>query len=198
MTQAKILTNRYKTLLNKNGINTPLRLAAFWGQLYHESKLLPRQENLNYSAKRLLEIFKSDFDTNRDKWLSPKEKEKVRELIGHPNRIANFVYANQGGNGNEASGDGWRYRGRGAIQITLKDNYRQLSKDTGIDFLNNPDLLLEEANSLIAAIWFWNKHKLNYYSDRQDYKNMTKIINGGFNGLEDRIKHINYYKTTFK
>jgi putative chitinase len=198
MTQAKILTNRYKTLLNKNGINTPLRLAAFWGQLYHESKLLPRQENLNYSAKRLLEIFKSDFDTNRDKWLSPQEKEKVRELIGHPNRIANFVYANQGGNGNEASGDGWRYRGRGAIQITLKDNYRQLSKDTGIDFLNNPDLLLEEANSLIAAIWFWNKHKLNYYSDRQDYKNMTKIINGGFNGLEDRIKHINYYKTTFK
>jgi putative chitinase len=198
MTQAKILTNRYKTLLNKNGINTPLRLAAFWGQLYHESKLLPRQENLNYSAKRLLEIFKSDFDTNRDKWLSPQEKEKVRELIGHPNRIANFVYANQGGNGNEASGDGWRYRGRGAIQITLKDNYRQLSKDAGIDFLNNPDLLLEEANSLIAAIWFWNKHKLNYYSDRQDYKNMTKIINGGFNGLEDRIKHINYYKTTFK
>ncbi len=198
MTKAETLTKKYKTLLNKNGINTPLRLAAFFGQLHHESKLIPQQENLNYSAKRLLEVFKRDFDTNRDKWLSPQEKEKVRGLIGHPDKIANFVYANQGGNGNEASGDGWRYSGKGYIQITLKDNYRQLSKDTGIDFLNNPELLLIEVNSLVAAVWFWNKHKLNYYADRQDYKTMTKIINGGLNGYTDRVKDITYYKTIFK
>ena len=198
MTQAEKLNLKYKTILDKNGINTPLRLAHFWGQLDHESGLLPRQENLNYSAKRLLEIFKSDFDTNRDKWLSPEEKEKVKELIGSPQKIANFVYANQGGNGDEASGDGYRYSGKGIIQITLKDNYKQLTRDTGINFLANPDLLLTEANSLIAALWFWSTKKLNRLADRDDVLGITKIINGGTNGLSDRIQKVNYYKTIFK
>ena len=198
MTQAERLTLKYKTLLDKNSVNTPLRLAHFWGQLDHESGLIPQQENLNYSAKRLLEIFKSDFDTNRDKWLSEEEKEKVKELIGNPQKIANFVYANQGGNGNETSGDGWKYRGRGFLQNTLRDNYKQLTRDTGINFLSNPDLLLTEANSMVAALWFWNKHKLNLLADKDDVRGITKIINGGYNGLPDRIQKVNYYKTIFK
>lgn len=198
MTKAEILTNRYKTLLNKNGINTPLRLAAFWGQLHHESKLIPKSENLNYSAKRLLEVFKSDFDVNRDRWLSPQEKEKVREIIGSPEKIANFVYANQNGNGNEASGDGWKYRGRYLIQTTGRANYEELQRATGIDFADRPDEHLNEVDSLIAAIFFWNKHRLNVYADRQDYRTMTKIINGGYNGYEDRLKDISFYKTIFK
>lgn len=191
------LANKYKSLLNSYHVNTPLRLAHFFAQIEHESGLKPKEENLNYSAKRMLEIFKSDFDTNRDKWLSPKEKEKVLELIGHPDRIANFVYANQGGNGDESSGDGWKYRGRGFIQNTLKGNYIVLSKDTRIDFLNNPDLLLIEANSMIAALWFWNKNNLNTFADRDDIVSITKRINGGTNGLDDRKRLLIKYKNIF-
>jgi len=188
---------KYKTLLNKYGINTPLRLAHFMAQIEHESGLKPVEENLNYSAKRMLEIFKYDFDTNRDKWLSPEEKEKVKELLGHPNRIANFVYANQNGNGSEASGDGWKYRGRGFLQITLKSNYTALSKATGVDYINNPDLLLGEADAMISALWFWNKHNLNSWADKDDINKITKIINGGYNGLTKRIELLNKYKKLY-
>jgi putative chitinase len=161
-------------------------LAHFFSQTEHESGLKPISEKLNYSAKRMLEIFKSDFDTNRDKWLSPQEKEKVLSLIGHPDKIANFVYANQNGNGNENSGDGWKYRGRGFIQITGKENYSKLSKDTGIDCLKNPDLLLEESNAMISALWFWKIKGLNALSDKNDIIGITKKINGGTNGLLER------------
>lgn len=187
------LQTKYKTLLNSYHINTPLRVAHFMAQIEHESGLKPISENLNYSAKRMLEIFKHDFDTNRDKWLSPKEKEKVLYLLGSPKRIANFVYANQNGNGNEASGEGWKYRGRGFIQITGKDNYLMLSKDTRIDYLNNPDLLLNESDSLISALWYWNKHKLNLLADKNDIKAITKRINGGYNGLAHRQELLNKY-----
>ncbi len=177
---------KYKTLLSNGGINTNLVLAHFLAQIEHESDLKPAQENLNYSAKRLLEVFKSDFDVNRDKWLSPKEKEKVRELIGSPERIANFVYANQNGNGDEASGDGWKYRGRGFIQITGRANYKALSDATGIDYINNPDLLLNEVDSMIAAIWFWNKRSLTTYAKKDDIETITLRINGGYNGINHR------------
>ena len=187
------LNEKYKTLLNSYHVNTPLRIAHFMAQIEHESGLKPISENLNYSAKRMLEIFKHDFDTNRDKWLSPKEKEKVLYLLGSPKRIANFVYANQNGNGNESSGEGWKYRGRGFIQITGKDNYLMLSKDTRIDYLNNPDLLLNESDSLISALWFWNKHKLNLLADKNDIKAITKTINGGYNGLAHRTELLKKY-----
>jgi len=81
-----------------------------------------------------------------------------------PEMIANRVYANRMGNGNEQSGDGWKYRGRGFLQITGRENYLLLSKDTRIDFLNNPDLLLEEANAMISALWFWQKNNLNSFA----------------------------------
>jgi len=90
--------------------------------------------------------------------------------------IANRVYANRIGNGDEQSGDGWKYRGRGFLQITGKDNYIVLSKDTRIDFLNNPDLLLNEANAMISALWFWNKKGLNDLADRDDIISITKKI----------------------
>lgn len=192
-----MLSTKYKSLLSSAKISTPLRLAHFMTQLEHESGLKPISENLNYSAKRMLEIFKHDFDTNRDKWLSPQEKEKVRDLIGHPDRIANFVYANQNGNGNEASKEGWKFRGRGFIQITCKNNYIALSKDIGIDYVNNPDLLLTEADSMISAIWFWNKHNLNKLADQDKIREITRVINGGYNGLDDRIRLLDKYKKLF-
>ena len=177
---------KYKTLFAKYGINTKLRLAHFMAQIDHESGLKPISENLNYSAKRMLEIFKSDFDVNRDKWLSPKEKEKVLQLIGSPEKTANFVYANQNGNGNEASGDGWKYRGRGFIQITGKANYQSLNKSTKLDCVKNPDLLLIEANAMLSALWFWEAKKLNLLADRNLITNISRVINGGFNGLAHR------------
>lgn len=188
------LQRKYKTLLNQYGINTPLRIAHFMAQIEHESGLKPVSENLNYSAKRMLEIFKHDFDTDRNKWLSPKEKEKVLYLLGSPQRIANFVYANQNGNGNEASGEGWKYRGRGFIQITGKINYYQLANDTDLDCLKNPDLLLEEANAMISALWFWKKSGLNALADKDDLKGITRKINGGYNGLEHRTKLLEKWK----
>lgn len=198
MTKAEILDKKYKTLLIKGGIDTPLRKAHFWAQLDHESGLIPKSENLNYSIKRLLEIFKSDFDINRDKWLSPQEKEKVKEIIGSPERIANFVYANQNGNGSESTGDGYKYRGRFFIQTTGKANYIELQKATNIDFATNPDKHLNEVDSLVAALHFWKSRNINKFSDRDDVRGATKVINGGVNGLSDRIDKVNYYKTIFK
>ena len=98
------------------------------------------------------------------------------------------------GNGNEASGEGWKYRGRGFIQITGKENYFRLANDTDIDCLKNPDLLLEEANAMISALWFWNDKELNFLADKNDIVGITKRINGGINGLEHRKELLIKYK----
>lgn len=177
------LYEKYKTLLEKNGINTKLRLAHFLGQIEHESNFKPIAENLNYSALGLSKTFAKYFNT-----------EEAEKYARQPERIANKVYANRMGNGDENSGEGWKYRGRGFIQITGKENYFRLSNDTDIDFLHNPDLLLEEANSMISALWFWNLKGLSALADKDDVKGITKKINGGLNGLEDRIYKVNKWK----
>jgi len=152
-------------------------------QIEHESGLKPISENLNYSAVGLAKTFKKYFPLIQF----------ANSMANKPEKIANYVYANRMGNGNSGSGDGWKYRGRGFIQITGKDNYTVLSKDTRIDFLNNPDLLLQEANSMISALWFWNKNKLNELADKNDILSITKKINGGTNGLEHRKKLLEKY-----
>ena len=198
MTQAEKLTKKYRTLLNRYEVNTPLRLAFFFGNCMHESGLKLVRENMNYSAKRIVEIFKSRLDRNKDGWLDENEKAKIREIANNPVKLANFVYANRLGNGGETSGDGYKYRAGGFLGTTFKNNYIDLQKATGIPCVENPDLLLQEANSLISALHFWQRNNLNFYADRDDVRASTKIINGGFNGISDRIKHINYYKTIFK
>lgn len=182
------LAKKYRTILNNYHINTPLRLAHFFAQIEHESNLKPVSENLNYSSKLLLQVFKKYFPT----------KELAEAYARQPEKIANKVYANRMLNGNEASGDGWKYRGRGFIQITGKANYIMLSKDTGIDYLNNPDLLLTEADSMISALWFWKKNGLNKYADMDNIKTITKRINGGYNGYEHRRELLEKYKVVFK
>ena len=123
--------------------------------------------------------------------------EIAKQYARQPDKIANKVYANRMMNGNEASGDGWKYRGRGFIQITGKENYSNLTKDTGIDYLNNPDLLLNEADSMISALWFWNSKRLNSYADNDNIKEITRRINGGYNGLEHRKSLLEKYKAIF-
>lgn len=165
-------------------INTPKRVAAFLAQCGHESGgWTTFEENLNYSAQGLCNIFKKYFPT----------LESAQSYARQPQKIANKVYANRMGNGPESSGDGWKYRGRGPIQLTGKDNYRAFAKDMFEDWENlfdNPDWVTSDKDfALMSAIWFWNKNKLNREADSGDIKTMTKKINGGYIGLEDRIKH---------
>jgi len=182
------LHEKYKSLFEKYEVNTPLRIANFMAQIEHESGLKPISENLNYSTERLIIIFKKYF---------PDKKTAVR-YARWPEEIANRVYANRMGNGNEDSGEGWKYRGRGFIQITGKENYFRLANDTDLDCLKNPDLLLEEANAMISALWFWNLKGLNALADKDDIVAVTKRINGGLNGIEHRKQLLVKWKTSLK
>jgi putative chitinase len=167
-------------------INTPHRIAAFLAQCGHESGgWTVFEENLNYSAQGLNGIFKKYFPT----------LESAQPYARKPEMIANKVYGGRMGNGPESSGDGYKYRGRGPIQLTGKDNYRAFAKEMFEDWENlfeNPDWVTSDRDfALMSAIWFWNKNKLNVQADSGDIKLMTKKINGGYIGLEDRIKHYN-------
>ena len=187
-------------ILPKYGVDTPLRLSHYLSQIGHEAQNFSAyRENLNYSEEGLLKTFKSDFDINKDKVLSPAEKAKAKKLARKPKEIADFVYANQNGNGNEATGDGSKYIGRGAIMVTGESNYLECSKFIFGDdrLLKNPELLELPQYSIMASMWFWTKHKLNSLADKDDVKAITKIINGGYNGLDDRIARLNNCKRYF-
>jgi putative chitinase len=142
------------------------------------------QENLNYSAKGLRGTFGKYFPTD----------EIAKQYERQPQKIANRVYANRMGNGDERSNDGWTYRGRGIVQITGKNNYIKVSQNMFEDdsLVQNPDMLLDPEYAIHSAGWFWTAAKLNDLADIGDLKLMTKRINGGYIGLEDRIHHYNH------
>lgn len=166
------------------GINTPLRLAHFMAQCHWESggfKVM--EENLKYSANRLLEVFPKYFTA-----------ESAKRCEMNPQMIANIVYANRMGNGNEASGDGYKYRGRGIIQLTGKANYIGLDafiKDA--DIVDNPDLVSKQY-AMLSAGYFWDKNKLNAIADKNDIVAVRKKVNGGTHGLDNvRLLFDKYY-----
>ena len=168
------------------GINTPKRIAAFLAQCGHESGgWTVFEENLYYSAQGLVKVFPKYFPT----------LESAAVFAKNPEIIANKIYANRMGNGGPESGDGYRYRGRGPIQLTGKANYTAFAKEMFDDWENllaNPDwVTFDKDFALMSAIWFWNKNGLNKEADAGDLKTMTRKINGGYIGLEDRIKHYN-------
>lgn len=191
------LQSHAKETFEKYQINTVFRAIHFLSQVMHESGDFKRkEENLNYKdVNRLVQIFRADFDKNRDKKIGLEEIEFAKKYVGKPEAIANYVYANQNGNGNEASGDGWKYRGRGFIQLTGKSNYEALSKDFMGDFINNPHFVCEDKYAMLSAGWFWDKRKLNLIADKgltEDViKEITKKINGGLIGLSERIDKVN-------
>lgn len=173
------------------GIDNKIKLAHFLGQLDHETAGFKYgKENLNYSKEALLKVFRFDFDWNKDKTFNPIEIKKAEELERKPEQIANFVYANQNGNGDENSGDGWKYRGRGAIQLTGKKNYELFASymdDENI--INNPDIV-ESKYYFESAIFFFKKNRLFDFLkevDSHTIRKLTRRINGGYNGIEDRI-----------
>lgn len=172
---------------SKFNINTPLRLAHFLAQCGHESGgFKVTSENLNYSAKGLMGIFKKYFPT----------AQLAESYQRQPQKIANKVYANRMDNGSEASGDGFKFRGRGYIQLTGRANYTAFGKAINEDIANNPDLVSGKY-ALLSAAWFWSKNGLNTLADNgasdQVVTSITKRVNGGTIGLPDRIKHFKEY-----
>ena len=170
-------------LLDDYEINTPLRVAHFIAQCAHESgNFVFVKENLNYKAASLRKIFSKYFPTD----------ELAAQYANKPERIANRIYANRMGNGDEASGDGFRYCGRGLIQLTGKDNYTFFAGSLGISVEEASEYLQTFEGAAQSACFFWEQNKLNRFADANDVKGLTRAINGGFIGLEDRIKHTNH------
>ena len=176
--------------LHKYKIDTPLRIAHFIAQIAHESGCLRYvSENLNYSKEALIQVFGKYFPNDN----------LASRYARNPEKIANRVYANRMSNGNEASGDGWRYRGRGFIQLTGKANYQSYKKDSGIDVVSNPDEVAQNPTVVVdAAGWYWDKNDLNRYADKDDIRNITRRINGGLNGLDDRQQYLDQAKQVLR
>lgn len=180
------LVGSLDTIAEKYGVNTPMRLAHFLAQTAHESggfRLI--EENLNYSADSLNKVFPKYFkNAGRD----------ANEYNRQPEKIANVVYASRMGNGDTASGDGFKFRGRGLIQLTGRSNYTNFAKDNGIDVEEAVAYLTTPQGAVESAAWFWNKNGLNALADKDDVTAVTKRINGGTIGLDDRKKHTEEFK----
>jgi len=166
-------------LLPEYEIDTPQRIAAFIAQCSHESGgFTTLKENLNYRAVTLRKVFPKYFT-----------EAAAEQFAGKAEAIANRVYANRMGNGPEESGDGYRYCGRGLIQLTGKDNYQNFADSLEIDVEELPEYLGTFEGAVQSACWFWENNNLNQWADKGDIVTLTKRINGGTIGLEDRIKH---------
>jgi len=173
--------NPLNAAFEKYDINTPKRQAAFIGQCSVESNNFKTlEENLNYSAEGLMRTWPSRFP----------DMDTAEKYAHNPEKLANKVYA--GRLGNTEDGDGWKYHGRGLIQLTGRDNYKNCGQAIAEDLINNPDLLAQPEGAALSAAWFFNKHGLNQLADIGDFVLMSKRINGGDLGLSQRIAKINH------
>lgn len=167
-------------LLPDYEIDTPRRVAAFVAQCAHESgNFRTLKENLNYRAVTLRKLFSKYFPTD----------EIAAAYAGKQELIANKIYASRMGNGDESSGDGFRYCGRGLIQLTGKTNYQNFADSLEMDVEDVPAYLATFEGAAQSACWFWETNNLNRFADVGDIKGLTKAINGGYIGLDDRVKH---------
>jgi putative chitinase len=176
------------SVLPEYEIDSSQRVAAFIAQCTHESGGFKRlKENLNYKWESLRKVFPKYFPTD----------ELAQEYAHKQEQIANRVYGGRMGNGDESSGDGFRYCGRGLIQLTGKNNYTKFAESIGMAVEEVPALLETFEGAVKSACWFWKTNNLNQYADAGDILTMTKRINGGTIGLEDRIKHYNHALEVF-
>ena len=182
------LVDPFNETFQRFGILTPAQQASWIGQCGHEcGNFRILEENLNYRAPTLLKLFPK---TPKRQWGFTPEEAAAYEK--QPQKIANRIYSNRMGNRDEASGDGWRFRGSGFLQLTGHSNFYHAGQALGVDFVMQPELVRTPMYAAQTAGWFWQTHKLNQYADNGDFVTMTKRINGGTIGLEDRIKHINH------
>lgn len=184
--------NEIPAVIEKFQINTPLRLCHFLAQCAHESgNFKAVNENLNYGPVALLKTFKKYFP----------DAAKAEAYARKPEKIANLVYGNRMGNGPESSGEGWKYRGRGYIQLTGKVNYQSFDKVVDENVTENPDLVATKY-PLLSAAWFWNSRALNTLADKgstdADVTAITKKVNGGTHGLDDRIAKFKKFYSLLK
>ena len=169
-------------LLPDYEIDTPQRIAAFIAQCSHESGgFITIKENLNYRPESLVKLFSKYFDL--------PTAQRYCALPNKQEAIANRIYANRMGNGDESSGDGYKYCGRGLIQLTGKDNYFWFSSSLGITPEDASEYMATFEGAAQSACWFWENNKLNQWADAGDILTLTKRINGGTIGLEDRVNH---------
>ena len=167
---------------NTFGIATQRQQAAFIGQCGHEcGNFRVLKENLNYRAATLMKLWPKRFPT----------LEIANQYAGQPSKIANKIYSNRMGNRDEASGDAARFIGRGCIQLTGHANYFHAGQALGVDFVMEPDLVATPKYAALTAGWFWSTHNCNNLAEAADWVGLTKKINGGTIGLDDRIKHTN-------
>lgn len=174
--------NELYELLPVFGINTVARVAAFIAQTAHESGgYTALKENLNYRAETLQKLWPNRFDAAT-----------AAAYAGKPEAIANKVYGGRMGNGPEETGEGYKYCGRGLLQLTGKDNYSRFAQYAGVAVEDAPEYIETPRGAVHSACWFWYTNDLNTYADAADFTGMTKRINGGTIGLDDRIKHYNH------
>jgi putative chitinase len=182
------LADAFNETFQRFGINSPVQQASWIGQCGHEcGNFRILEENLNYRAATLLKLFPR---TPKRAWGFTPEEAAAYEK--QPQKIANRIYGNRMGNRDEASGDGYRFRGSGFLQLTGHSNFYHAGQALGEDFVMQPELVRTPKYAAMTAGWFWQTHKLNQYADSRDFVMMTKKINGGIIGLDDRIKHINH------
>ena len=182
------LVDPFNETFQRFGIVTPAQQASWIGQCGHEcGNFRIMEENLNYRAPTLLKLFPK---TPKRQWGFTPEEAAAYEK--QPVRIANRIYGNRMGNRDEASGDGFRFRGSGFLQLTGHSNFYHAGQALGVDFVMQPELVRTPMYAAQTAGWFWQTHKLNQYADSGDILTMTKKINGGTIGLEDRKKHIEH------
>lgn len=176
------LVDVFNETFDRWGIKTVRQQAAFIGQCGHEcGNFTKLEEGLSYAADRLMKIWPKRFPN----------MEIANKYARNPKALANFVYANRMGNRDEASGDGWRFRGSGWLQLTGHDNFYHAGKACGVDFVMNPDLVRTPKYAALTAGWYWATHNCNELAERGDNLALTKKINGGTIGLDDRIHHTN-------
>lgn len=180
-----LLYNTFRDLLPKYSVDTVNRIAGYLSQCGYESHDFTRlKENLNYSALRLRQVFPKYFPNDLI----------ANEYANKPEKIANRVYANRMGNGNEASGDGWLYRGRGPIQLTGKDNYTAFANSLRMTALQVIGYMDTTAGAIESSLWFWKNNNLNVICDNDNVTLLSKRINGGTNGLLDRTEYYKFAK----
>lgn len=195
-TRALDWANALNPALEKYNINTITRISSFIAQTGHESGQYNQLvENLNYSsAQRLMKIWPKRFPNSAS----------AEPYVNNSQRLGSFVYANRLGNGAPSSGDGYRYRGRGILQLTGRSNYHEASKELGVDLVSEPDLLLEPKYAAMSAAWFWSTRGLNALADDktndddlEDFAEITRRINGGTVGLQARLALFKDVESTF-
>lgn len=173
-------------------INTKPRIAMFLAQIAHESQDFTRvSENLNYSdPARIAGLFRSGFDLNKNGVVDVAEVELAKGYVNKPEKLANRAYASRFGNGDESSGDGWRYRGAGLKQLTFKANHAEFGKAIGLALDKVPDYLRTPKGAAQSAAWFWSTRGLNALADAGSYADITKRINGALTGHAERVAYL--------